>query len=183
MNGEEIGNPQQLRQTGMQLFQDGRRGEALKTFEAAAAAYGQVGDTAGQAEMFNNIGVIYRIDGKWTAANEALQRAQVTYAEMGDVQNEALVLGNLGDLCTAQGDHNQAAEFYGQAAEQFAAAGDRQKQAEVLRAYSLMRLRQREWFGAINLMTRSLEVRPRRNLGQQIFFWLLRLFNNLFAGG
>lgn len=183
MSHEQLTNSQQLKQSGLQLFHEGRRQEALAAFEAAAAAFGQVGDAAGQAEMDNNIGVIYRLQGSWAESREALERAQATFSELNDVQNEAMVLGNLGDLYATKGDKTKAAQFYGQAAEQFAATGDGQKQAEVLRAFSLMRLRQRDWFSAVDLMAKSLDARPRRGLGQQLFLWMLRLVKRLFAGG
>jgi tetratricopeptide (TPR) repeat protein len=166
----------------MQLFQDGRRREALAAFETAAEAFGRTGDVSGQAEIYNNIGVINRLQRNWRESKEALQRAQAAFAQLGECQQEAVVLANLGDLYAATGDRARAGECYGQAAEQFAAVGDRQKQAEVLRTFSLMHLRQRDWFGSVDLMTASLEARPGRSLGQHLFYWLLRLVRRWLIG-
>ena len=49
---------------------------------------------------------------------------------------------------------------YSDAAEMMVAAGDREKQAQLLRALSLLRLRQRRLAESMLLMGQSLEVRP-----------------------
>ncbi|MCI0393830.1 MAG: tetratricopeptide repeat protein [Chloroflexi bacterium] len=165
----------QLKEEGLRLFRQGQRQEALTRFEAAATAYGRAGDEASRGEMQNNLGVIYRLQGNWPAAVTALQQAEMAFASLGDEQRQAQALGNLGDLYAARKEREAAANCYGRSAELFARVGDGQKQAAVLRAYSLMRLRQGRWLEAILLMNQSLEAQPRLGLLQQLFRLLLRL--------
>jgi tetratricopeptide (TPR) repeat protein len=155
----------------------------LARFEAAGQVYGELDDAAGQAEMLNNIGVLHRLEGNWPAAVTILKEAESLLDGIRDDGRRAQTLGNLGDVYAGQRDYKQAARCYSDAAQLFAGVGDRQKQADVLRAYSLMALRQRDGVTAMNLMAESLRVRPRRSLPQQLFFLLLRIVNKLMSGG
>jgi tetratricopeptide (TPR) repeat protein len=133
--------------------------------------------------MLNNIGVVHLKQRHYDAAVAALNEAQVAFGAIGDPDRQAQALGNLGDLSAAQRRYKEAANAYSNAAQLFAGIGERQKQADVLRAYSLMTMRQRDLVTAINLMAESLRVRPKRSLGQQLFYLLLRIVLRLMAGG
>jgi tetratricopeptide (TPR) repeat protein len=172
-----------LKEDGLRLFQQGARAEALERFEMAAAAYSQQGDAAGQAEMRNNIGVLYRSQRNWPAALNSLRQAEEGFASLGADGRRAQVLGNLGDVYASKGDRVQAAREYSRAAELLAAVGDYERQSLVLRAMSLMRLRQRRWMEAIDLMAQSLRVRRRRNFLQWLFYIMLRFAIRLLTGG
>jgi tetratricopeptide (TPR) repeat protein len=133
--------------------------------------------------MLNNIGVVRIKQRRFEAAVSALHEAQEAFAEIGDLDRQGQTLGNMGDLFAAQRRYKDAANHYSQSAQLFAQIGDGRKQADVLRAYSLMALRRREFVSAINLMAESLRVRPKRSIGQQIFYLLLRFVRRLMAGG
>lgn len=171
-----------LKQAGLAQFRSGAYREALATFEAAVQAYGVEGDTAGRAEMLNNIGVVHLKQRNYEAAVSALNEAQTAFAEIGDVDRQAQTLGNLGDLFAARRRYKEAGNHYSNAAQLFAQIGQKRKKADVLRAYSLMAIRQRNFIAAINLMAESLRVRPNRSLGQQLFYLLLRIVLRLMAG-
>jgi tetratricopeptide (TPR) repeat protein len=171
-----------LKATGLAHFRNGAYPEALADFEAAVEAYTAAGDTAGRAEMLNNIGVIHLRRRNFEAAAAALNEARSAFAAAGDVDRQAQTTGNLGDLYAAQRRRQEAADHYSSAAQLFAQISARQKQADVLRAYSLMAIRQRDMITAINLMTESLRVRPKRSIGQQLFYLLLRIVLRLMAG-
>jgi tetratricopeptide (TPR) repeat protein len=172
-----------LKQEGLAQFRNGAYREALTSFKAAAQAFADQDDLAGRAEMMNNIGVVYLKQRNYQAAITALQDAQSAFATVGDLDRQAQTLGNLGDLFAAQKRYREAAEHYSQAAQLFAQIKEGRKQADVLRAYSLMTMRQRDFIAAINLMAESLRVRPKRSLGQQLFYLLLRIVTRLMAGG
>lgn len=171
-----------LKEEGLALFSKGEPIGALARFEEAAEAYGVAGDAAGKAEMYNNIGVIYRLRRDWPAALSALSQAEKGFAELNDAQRRAQVLGNLGDVYASSGERDRAARYYSDSAELFAAVGDGDKQAQVLRAYSLMRLRQRQWLEAMDLMAKSLDARPRKNLFQHLFHRAIRFALKLLMG-
>ncbi|MFZ0547587.1 MAG: tetratricopeptide repeat protein, partial [Candidatus Promineifilaceae bacterium] len=171
------------KQQGLAYFNNGEYGRALTSFESAAQAYEAAEDSAGRAEMINNIGVIHLRQHNYEAAIAALNDAQSAFAAVGDTDRQAQALGNLGDLYAAQHNYQDAGKAYSNAAQLFAGIGESRRQADVLRAYSLMALRRREILTAMNLMAESLRVRPKRSIGQQLFLLLLRIVLRLMAGG
>ena len=69
-------SPTHLKEEGLRQFKSGHYDEALATFGAAATAFATIPDNIGQAEMLNNMGVIYQLKGQYDGAATALQQAQ-----------------------------------------------------------------------------------------------------------
>jgi hypothetical protein len=88
----------------------------------------------------------------------------------------------MGDLYAGMGDKELAARYYSDAAELFAQCDDAQKQSQVLKALSLLRLRQGQWMAAMMHMETSLSVKPRRGLFGSLFLGMLRFALSLFGG-
>jgi tetratricopeptide (TPR) repeat protein len=145
-------------------------------------AFASDSNEVGLAEMNNNIGVIYRMQRNWSAAEESLLQAESGFRALGDNLRRAQVLGNLGDVYASKHENKTAARYYSDSSELFAKVGDGEQQYRVLRTFSTMRIRQRNWPGAIDLMTRALEARPRRSFMQQLFYPILRLARRLWTG-
>lgn len=175
-------SPQELKEEGMRLFQQGKRREALALFEQAAASFANQENLGGQAEMLNNIGVIQRLQGQKDTAVNTLTQAADLFHQIGDTSRQAQTLGNLGDLYASQKKYTEAARHYSNAAAQFAQSDEKEKQAQVLRALSLMEMRRGQWLPAIMRMEESLQARPRLSFPQRLFKWLLRFANRLLGG-
>ncbi len=175
-------SPQDLKDEGLRLFQQGKHSQALSTFEQAAAAFAAQDDFGSQAEMLNNMGVVLRVQGKVDTAVTPLTHAADLFARMGDRARHAQALGNLGDLYASQKKYTEAARHYSNAAAEFAQCGEKEKQAQVLRALSLMELRRGQWLAAVMRMEESLLARPRLSLPQHLFKWLLRFATKLMHG-
>ncbi|MFN2190338.1 MAG: hypothetical protein ACK2T3_16370, partial [Candidatus Promineifilaceae bacterium] len=94
-------------------------------------------------------------------------------------KRQGQVLGNLGDLDASMGYQEKAAISYSHSSELLSKAGEGDLQGAVLRAYSLMRLRQRRWIEAIDLMALSIEVRKNPSFFQKIFYYLLQFVRRL----
>lgn len=174
--------PEALKEEGLQLFQQGRYDQALAKFETAVSLYTSTHNKTGQAEMFNNIGVIYRFQRKYDEAIQVLTQAQTLFTQLGDTNRQAQALGNLADLYQATRNRTEAARCYSDAAALFAQTGDRLRQSQVLRALSLMRLRQGQWVEAMMRMEESLKIRPSWNPAQWVFRWMLRFALRLMTG-
>lgn len=172
---------EQLKAQGLQLFQQKQLDEALQVFETAANAYTNEHNDNGRAEMLNNIGVIQRMKGKPQAAITTLTEAGALFAQLGDTDKEAQTLGNLADIYAMSRQQDDAARCYSQAAALFAKIGARDKQSQVLRAYSLMRLRQGQWLDAMMRMEESLSVKPRLGLFRWLYRGMLRFALGLFG--
>jgi tetratricopeptide (TPR) repeat protein len=172
-----------LKAEATEHFQQGRRAEALASFEAAAQAYQVTNQPLDRAEMLNNVGVIRRLQGEHEAALAAFEAAVAAFAQAGDANRQAQVLGNMGDLHAARKDRLEAHRHYSDAAELFAQTGDRERQSMVLRAMSLVSVRHMRWLEALGYMEQSLDVRSHLNLGQRIFRGLIRFMMALMARG
>jgi tetratricopeptide (TPR) repeat protein len=172
-------NPDFLKEEGLTHFKQGARDEAISSFERAAEAYSIAGDSAGNAEMYNNIGVVYRLQRKWSDAIEALTQAEAGFKTAGDDLRRAQVLGNLGDLSASMRKNEDAARYYSESSELFSIVGEGDMQGQVLRAFSLMRLKQRKWIESIDLMAMSVEVRKHPSPGQRMFYYLLQFARKL----
>jgi tetratricopeptide (TPR) repeat protein len=172
----------QLNEQALDLFRQGRREEALAGFDRAAAAFAQASDPVGQGEALNNMAVIHRLAGRHPEALAQLAAARSLFSDAGDDHRLGQALANLGDVYQDQKLCQQAFEAYSDAIQLLSEAGDRLKQAQVLRAASLAQLRCRQWFSAIDLMRRSLEVRPSRSVGQQLLYLLFRIAGRIIRG-
>jgi len=172
----------ELKEEGLALFRRGMHDEALSKFEAAKRSYAEAGDTVGRGEVLNNIGVVQRVRQNWDAAAAALDEAIDLFAESGDENRQGQALGNLGDFYAFRGNPDEAARHYSDGAELLARSGDYERQAQLLRALSLLRLRQRRVVEALMLMEQSLDVRPRLNPLQRLLRLLIRFSSGLIGG-
>jgi tetratricopeptide (TPR) repeat protein len=172
-------SPDAMKEEGLDHFRRGARDEALSAFAKAAEAYSLEGDAAGKAEMRNNMGVIYRLNRDWPAALIAFDDAEDGFREAGSDKHRAQVMGNAGDLYASMRNYEDAASYYSDASELLASAGEGDMQGQVLRAYSLMRLRQRRWIEAIDLMALSINVRAHPSIAQSLLRVLLQLARKL----
>jgi tetratricopeptide (TPR) repeat protein len=175
--------PDELKEEGMTLFSQGQRDEALVIFQQAAKEYSETEDLLGQGEVLNNIGVIYRLDRNMGAAEEALNQAKEIFRELGDEVRQAQVLGNLGDLSSRQKDYLGAEQYYSESTALFASAGEYTMQADVLRMLSLMHIRRRNLWAAVDMMQMSLKVRPKMSIPQRILSLLLGIATKVLSGG
>jgi tetratricopeptide (TPR) repeat protein len=170
---------EELKQEGLSLFRRRLYDDAVVKFNAAAAVYEEQGDGGSRLEMFNNIGVIRRLQHDWDNALSILNEAEQGFSTLGDPIRHAQVLANVGDVYADRGDREGATRYYGQSAALFAGnAGSQEERAmhsQVLRALSLLHLRQRQWLAAMNLMEQSLTARLRLDPFNWLFRALLRL--------
>lgn len=175
-------DPVVKKQEGLALFKRGDYGQALSAFLAAAEGFATQDNEFGQAEMLNNMGVIHRLQRDSEAAIRTLREAEEIFARLENDDERAQSLGNLGDLYAGTKQKNDATKAYSEAAALFAKVGDGEKQSQILRALSLMKLRQGRLLEAMMRMEESLRVRPRLGIPQRLFRGMLRFALNLLTG-
>ncbi len=176
-------NPKILKEEGMARFKQGARDEALVHFQKAAEGFGEQEDYLNQAEMFNNIGVIYRVNRQWQPAEDALLKAETAFAELGDDVKRAQVLGNLGDLNVRRKEFERAENYYSTSSELFASTGTYDMQADVLRALCILHIKRRNWWEAVDSLNNSLKARPKPSVLQRLLSWFLRFALRILSGG
>jgi tetratricopeptide (TPR) repeat protein len=170
----------QLKEEGLALFARGDYQAALSMFETAVHSYSAAGQQDKQAEMLNNLGVLYRLRRDWPAALKALTEARTIFADLEDVAREARTWGNLGDLYADQRHWDKAASAYSQASALFGKVAEpdaelRWQWSQALRAMSLIRLRQRRLLESCATMEQSLTARGRLDPLAALFRQALRL--------
>jgi tetratricopeptide (TPR) repeat protein len=166
---------EEAKAAGLRYFQQKQHKAALEQFAIAEKAFAATGNGHGRAEMLNNIGVIYRMQRRYVDAQGVLETAVALFAAAGDSVRQGMTLGNIGDLLAAQKKREEAARAYSDAAELFARANAPVGQSRVLRALSLLRLRQGQFLAAMVHMEQSLRVKPRRGPLGWLFLQMLRL--------
>ena len=77
--------------------------EALKSYEAAMAIYIEMSNPLGQANVLNNIGMVYGDQGKLEEALKSYETAMAIYIEIGYPLGRAKALNNIGVVYYNQG--------------------------------------------------------------------------------
>jgi len=129
---------EKLRAEGLRLFEAASLDEAAEAFGLAAKIFdadGKLGDTA---EVYNNMGVIFRLQKRFSEAGTMLEKALQLFAGLGDKTREAETLGNLAPLYKQQGDTRRALEAYKQAAVLFREQSDADKEGQILMAMGIL---------------------------------------------
>jgi tetratricopeptide (TPR) repeat protein len=126
--------------------------------ESDSAAQGQ------DAEIANDIGVVYTVLERWQDAEKWLGEAQQRFVQNDDLDGEAQTLGNLGSMYRARRDLRQAAAYLQLSADRFHLVGNDQNRAASLRALSMVRLRQLRPLQAVLAYRDVLACNPKPNL-------------------
>jgi len=100
------------RGAGGLAFEQGDYEAAGELYEAAAALYGDIGDSEGIAASLNNLGVIADSQGQYTRAVNLFERSLALKRERGDTRGVTTSLSNLGRLALQVGDIDGAVTLY-----------------------------------------------------------------------
>jgi len=177
----EVMSAQDLKEEGLQLFQEGLYLEAAERFEEARGMFDAEGDMVEAAEMLNNLGITYRMRHEWDKAISALEQAQSAFAELDDRSREAQVLGNLGGLYASQGQREKAKASLREAADIFADLGDAQRHGETLLALGVQQWKAGNRKDGLATYQAGLETLERPSAGQKALRGLLNLRTRLLS--
>lgn len=166
----------QLKQKGITHFQKGAYLEALDAFEKARKTYASLQDDANEAEIYNNIGVVYRYMQEWEKAEESFLAGRELFAKVDDRYREAQILGNMGDLYEAQRERERAGGYYIEAIEVLETTDDKAKLIQTLRVMSGLRFRQLRIQEALRFYQRSLQVKIKPNVVDRLLSGVLERF-------
>ncbi|MEP6516674.1 CHAT domain-containing protein [Microcoleus vaginatus] len=103
-----------LLEQGIQQYAISHFREALQSWEQALTIYREIGDRAGEANYFGNLGIAYRFLGQSHRAIEFLEQSLDISREIGDRVGEAHSLGNLGNAHQSLEQYHRAIEFHQQ---------------------------------------------------------------------
>ena len=92
----------------------GRFDEAIHS-ERALEIYGELGDLAGQAAVYNNLGGFAYFQGRWDEALRLYERAREARERVGDPVNAAMATLNVGEILSDQARFDEAERCFHEA--------------------------------------------------------------------
>jgi tetratricopeptide (TPR) repeat protein len=92
----------------------GRFDEAIHS-ERALEIYGELGDLAGQAAVYNNLGGFAYFQGRWDEALRLYERARQARERVGDPVNAAMATLNIGEILSDQARFDEAERCFHEA--------------------------------------------------------------------
>jgi tetratricopeptide (TPR) repeat protein len=141
-----------------------RRGDlqaAREGFDAARAAFLEVGDRRTSAEMANNLCVVLVGLGQGEEAVRVVEGTPSVFAAAGERGMAAKATGNLAAALESAGRLAEATEAYQRALDEFHAVGDRASESDTWQALSRLQLRQGDPLGAAASAQAALDVNPK----------------------
>ena len=158
----------QIKDEGLKLYRDARYEEAAAKFAEAQQAFVTEGNGKEAAECLNNRGVCWRQAAKFDEATAAFEEARAAFQALNDAMGEAQVLGNLAALAESKGDNKLALELYQQAADIFEKLNEQSYVKDTYTAISKLKLKQRDFMGAIASFDVGLEQLDNPNLVERM---------------
>jgi tetratricopeptide (TPR) repeat protein len=170
-----------LQKEGVEAFRAGDYELAQTKFEAMLEAATAEDNRQKRAEALNDLGVIRKQLDDIPSAFEALEEALAYYQEVDDEKGEAQVLGNLGMVEEAAGQYEDAIQSYLDSAAIFEELGESEMAMYSWQALSRLKLRQKEWIGAIAAYEEGISHLPDSSFKKKFLKTLLQ-FPNKFLG-
>ncbi|MDJ1171371.1 tetratricopeptide repeat protein [Roseofilum sp. BLCC_M154] len=114
-----------LLQQGFQQYQHSEYPQAWQSLQQSLALYQEIGDKAGIANCWGQLGSIQRNRGNWDEAERLYQQCLAIETELGDRSGMASSWGVLGDIQRNRGNWDEAERLYQQSLQLSTELGDR----------------------------------------------------------
>lgn len=158
----------QIKEDGLKLYREARYEEAAAKFAEAQQAFAAAGDPKEAAECINNRGVCWRQAAKFDESIAAFEEARTAFQALNDSMGEGQVVGNLAALAESKGEVKPALELYQQAADIFEKLNAQAYVKDTYTAMSKLKLKQRDFMGAIASFDVGLEQLDKPNLMERM---------------
>ena len=129
-----------LYESGLDAYRAGEYEVALEAFVRARSLFSEAGDRSAEAEVLNDMGVVYVQLEAWDQAQQALDSSLAIRQGLADRSREAMTWGNLGMLYARQGDDARAVEAYEQSIAIFRELGERGNEKAISRQLSKVKI-------------------------------------------
>ncbi len=172
-----------LQEEGVQAFRAGDYELAQTRFEALAKAAAAENALDKRAEALNDLGVVLKQLDDLPGAFAALEEALAYYQGQDNEKGEGQVLGNLGMVEEAAGKYEDAVQSYLDAAAIFEELGESELAMYSWQALSRLKLRQKEWLGAIAAYEEGIARLPDTSFKKKVLQKLLQVPNKFLGTG
>ena len=173
-------SPHKLHQEGINLF---RKGDIESAQEKLTQALEHTGEDARKAaEIYNDLGVIYKQLENYPAAHNALDEAANRYDALDDKKGQAQTLGNRAAVLEAEGQLEEAVEMYKESAKLLEGLGESEMAMYVWQAVSKLRTKQGQYIAAIGAYEEGVSNMPKRSFKRKVLEQILKAPNSLLGG-
>jgi tetratricopeptide (TPR) repeat protein len=169
-----------LHEQGIALFREGKFQTALEKFNEALSSAGD--DTRRAAEIYNDIGVVYKQLEDYPAAYQALDEAWARFTELADKKGQAQTLGNRAAVYEAEGLLDEAIEAYKKSAAMLEEVGENEMAMYVWQAVSRLRMNQGQYIAAIGAYEEGVDNMPEDSLKKKIMRQILKIPGGMLGG-
>ncbi len=173
----------ELKDKGIELFQQYDYEAAADAFEQAKEAYLADGDRGQAAEMMVNLGLVRRSLNEGQQALNLMREALTIFQDLDDELHAAQTLGNMGGVYAKMGDKEQAHNTYRQAADIFDELGEKQMYGDTLAAIGSLQVKDGKIMDGAATYEVALENMDDLNMNQRIIKGLLGVRNRLTGTG
>ena len=168
---------------GVAQFRLMQAGDAIDALTLAQSTYQARGCEAGEAQVFDTLGMVHQWMGNETAALVCYAHSLALKNRLGDRYGSAITLGNLGRYCALLGRPAEAAGFLGLDLKIAEETGDLRGQARVLSDLAEIARDTGEFAGANEKLQRALSISCEAGLKQLEFEIQLNLATTALASG
>ena len=127
-----------------------------------------------QAEIYNDLGVVYRELEDYEAAHDALDRALEQFLALNDQKGQAQTWGNRGAVLEAEEEYENAVDAYKQSAQMLEGMGENDMAMYVWQAISRLRASQGQYLAAIGAYEEGVDNMPQGSFKKTILQRILR---------
>ncbi|HMR64495.1 MAG TPA: tetratricopeptide repeat protein [Anaerolineae bacterium] len=138
--------------------------------------------TRQQAEIYNDLGVVYTQLQMYEAADEALDKAMEGFIALADRKGQGQTLGNLAALCQAEDELEEAVEIYKESAQILEEVGESEMAMYAWQAISKIRMKQGQYIAAIGAYEEGVENMPQSSFKRKILSQILKAPTKFIGG-
>ena len=179
MTVSKLNHTHQLVEEGRSLFSSRQYQQAADIFRNAAEEYAILDQHILAAEMMNNHCVALLKLKQPQQAFNAVQGTPDVFEEAGDINKLAMALANQATALMDLGNNDQALDIYSRAATLFLQIDETEMHLQVMQSISAMKLKSRNFYGAIFSMLAGLEGVKKPSIKQRILIKLLKIPRSL----
>jgi len=161
-----------LHSEGVALFRKGEPEAALEKLQAALPD--AENNSRQQAEIYNDLGVVYRELEDYEAAHDALDQALGRFLALNDQKGQAQTWGNRGAILEAEEEYEDAVAAYKQSAQMLEGVGENDMAMYVWQAISRLRTNQGQYLAAIGAYEEGVDNLPQGSFKKTILQKILR---------
>jgi tetratricopeptide (TPR) repeat protein len=179
---EDTEEAKEIYKKGIEAYRAGEYEEALQALHEARQIYHAAQDQKAEADVLNDLGVVYVQMEQWDQADQYLGEALNIRMALLDRSGQGITLGNLGMMYDHRGDGDQAIQAYEQAIEIFRELGERGNEKAVASQLNKIKIRKRRFLDALGTYQEGLAGEEEPSGAQKLARRMFSLLGHLSGG-